>query len=505
MQNHDYNELRNRKAPLEIQSDEFRQMGHLLVDQIAEFLDNLSGRPVTVDKSPQALRALLGNEDLPDKGISLSDLVEEVPDLLFDNSLFNGHPKFFGYISGAGAPIGILADMLAAAVNPNVGGAILSPIATQIEAQTIRWIAEFIGYPNDCGGVLVSGGNMANFTGFLAARNYKAPWLKNDDGKTDIHPQLVAYSSEETHTWIDKASELFGIGKNNVRLIKTNKNLEIDVNCLEEEIQKDIDAGNLPFIVIGTAGTTTSGAVDPLPQISTIAKKYDMWFHVDGAYGAPAAGLPDASPKLKALKEADSIALDPHKWLYSSLEAGCILVNDVRTLQETFSHNPSYYAFEEGVKLKLENEPNYHEYSLQNSRGFRALKVWLALRQAGKQGYIKMISTDIALSKAMYELLEKHADFETFTQNLSIATFRYVPTGMSKNDKTSDYLNRLNEVIHNRLQREGKYFLSNAVINGKFLLRTCIVNFRTSFEDIEEIPDFIAKVGREEVAKLRLV
>ena len=481
-------DLRDRESPIEIHGEEFRKLGHQLVDQIAEFLDGLPQRPVTTGESPQEIRKLLGSDALPESGSSPAELINETADLLFDHSLLNGHPRFWGYITSSAAPIGILADLLAGAVNPNVGAAILSPIASEIEAQTIRWIADMIGYPRDCGGLLVSGGNMANFVGFMAASKAKPA---SAEGR-----QRIAYVSKETHTWIDKAAELFGLGAGNVRWIETDADQRLKTDLLEKQIVDDRNAGLQPFLVVGAAGTVSTGAIDPLPAIADICKKYDLWFHVDGAYGAFAAVLPDAPPELQALHEADSIALDPHKWLYSPLEAGCTLVRDPQHLKETFSHHVAYYNFEG----ERDDPPiNYHELGPQNSRGFRALKVWLALRHVGREGYVRMIGDDIKLAAALFEIASNHPELEAVTHNLSITTFRFIPASVAD----EAYLNHLNEELLNRLQKGGEVFVSNAVVDGKYLLRACIVNFRTSLSDIEALAEIVVREGRTLDSEMR--
>jgi glutamate/tyrosine decarboxylase-like PLP-dependent enzyme len=491
----------NREAPLEIHGDEFRKLGHRLVDDIAEFLDGLPRRPVTTGESPKEIRRLLGSESLPQTGSRPDELLAQTAKLLFDHSLFNGHPKFWGYITSSGAPIGLLADLLAASVNPNVGAAILSPVASEIEAQTIRWIADLIGYPRNCGGLLVSGGNMANFVCFLTARRMKAPWDIDAGGVSASKQRLVVYVSKETHAWIEKAAELFGMGTQSIRWIATNHDQQMDVNALEQQIIADRAANHFPMMVVGAAGTVSTGAIDHLPQIASICKKYDLWFHVDGAYGAPAAVLPDASAELLGLREADSIALDPHKWLYSPLEAGCSLVRNPNHLLETFSHHPAYYNFEGS-----EDDPpiNYHEYGPQNSRGFRALKVWLGLRHVGRDGYVQMISDDIALARAMYDAAGGHPELEPVTQHLSITTFRFVPLGLPNEPSTIEpYLNNLNEELLNRLQTCGEAFVSNAIVEGKYVLRACIVNFRTTLADVEALPEIVVRLGRKLDSEMR--
>ena len=490
-----------REAPLEIHGDEFRKLGHQLVDEIAEFLDSLPQRPVTTAESPQTMRRLLGSDTLPQRGSPPNELLDDTARVLFDHSLFNGHPRFWGYITSSAAPIGLLADLLAATVNPNVGAAILSPVASEIEAQTIRWIADMIGYPRTCGGLLVSGGNMANFVCFLAGRKAKVPWDLNAEGLSAGKQRLLVYVSKETHAWIDKAAELFGMGAQSVRWIDTNADQQMDVDALERQIIADRADNHLPFLVVGAAGTVSTGAIDPLPQIAAICRKYDLWFHVDGAYGAPAAVLPDASADWMGLREADSIALDPHKWLYSPIEAGCSLVRDPNHLLETFSHHPVYYNFE-----GTEEDPpiNYHEYGLQNTRGFRALKVWLGLRHVGRDGYVRMIGDDIALAQALYKAVGAHPELEAATQHLSITTFRFVPSDLPSDPTAVEpYLNDLNEELLNRLQRSGEAFVSDAVVEGKYLLRVCIVNFRTTLSDVEALPEIVVRLGGKLDSEIR--
>ncbi|WP_299106185.1 pyridoxal-dependent decarboxylase [uncultured Winogradskyella sp.] len=482
-----------RENAIEISKTEFQKIGYQLIDTISEFLDDISDKPVTTSKSPKELQEVLGNASLPKEGKPADQLLASASKLLFDNSLLNGHPKFFGFITSSAAPIGALADLLAASVNPNVGGQILSPMATEIEKQTIKWLAEFIGVSPSYGGVLVSGGNMANFTAFLAARTAKAPKDLKEKGLSNISKQLISYCSKSTHTWIDKAAILFGHGSDSIRWIPTDASNKMNTHILEQTIKEDVAKGHQPFMVVGTAGDVSTGVVDNLEAIAAICKTKDLWFHIDGAYGIPAAVIPELKAMFKGVEAADSIALDPHKWLYSPLEAGCTLVKNPKHLIDTYSSHPEYYNFsltEEGGSL------NYFEYGLQNSRGFRALKVWLALQQNGSDGYVKLISEDIALSKYFAELADKHTELELVTQNLSITTLRYIPENLElAGEKRIEYLNTLNETLVTKLQEGGELFLSNAIVNEHYCMRTCIVNFRTTKKDIEESIAIIVKEG----------
>jgi len=489
---------KKRTAPIEMQSDDFRSMGYHLVDRIAEFMDSLPARSVTTGEAPPAIRETLDSTRLlPDFGTDPAQLMDRAADLLFDHSLFNSHPRFWGYITSSAAPIGILGDFLASAVNQNVGAWFLGPMASEIEGQTIRWIAELLGFPATSGGILVSGGNIANITCFLAARQAKAGWDIRMAGMQGADKKLLRiYCSKETHTWIQKAADMVGIGAENIRWIPTDKDLRMDVNILRDQIRADREAGDQPFIVIGTGGSVSTGAIDNLPEIAKIAREEDLWFHVDGAYGGFAAMLPDAPAELKALSEADSVAVDPHKWLYAPLEAGCAIVRDPEKLREAFAYHPPYYHF--GVEAI-----NYLDYGPQNSRGFRALKVWLALQQVGRKGYEQMIGDDIQLAKELYELVDKQSELEAFTQALSITTFRYVPSDLKPDSNTGEYLNQLNTELLTRLQSGGEAYISNAVIDGKFTLRACIVNFHTTSEDIAALPEIVLRIGREVDTELR--
>jgi aromatic-L-amino-acid decarboxylase len=490
-----------RRSPLTIEPATFRALGHRLVDQIAAFLESLPSYPVTRDESPTAVRAALDlTGPLPESGTEPGTLLERTAQLLFDHSLFNGHPRFFGYITAPPAPIGIFADFLAAAVNPNVGAWTLAPAATEIESQTVRWIASLIGYPDDCGGLLVSGGNMANLVCLMAARNARAGWDVRAHGVAlDSGRRLRVYASVETHTWIQKATDLAGLGTTAIRWIPTDAGLRMDVDALRRQIDADVVAGDVPCLVVGTAGSVSTGAVDPLPAISAVCKAYGVWFHVDGAYGGFAAAVPGISEDLRGLTLADSVAVDPHKWLYAPLEAGCALVRDREALRAAFSYHPPYYHFEESAT-------NYVDFGPQNSRGFRALKVWLALKQVGAAGYRQMIADDIRLSRAMAEAVRAHTELQLTTQDLSITTFRYVPADLRATigePLVERHLDALNRALLDRLQRGGEAFVSNAIVDGRYVLRACIVNFHTARVDVEAVPEIVVRIGRSVDAELR--
>lgn len=489
--------VRSQPSPLNMDATVFREIGHELIDYIADFLSTIGEHGVTTSPLPHQLRQKLPT-DLPLKGTDAASLVKETWEMLEKNSLFNGHPRFWGYITSSPSPLGMLGDLMASAINSNCGAFALSPMATEIEKQTIQWLGQLIHYPAGSG-IMVSGGNMANFVGFLAGRKAKAGWDIRQQGLQPSAGKWRVYATAETHTWINKAADLFGLGLDAIRWILADEKQRMNIDLLNKYILEDKDAGLIPMMVVGTAGTVSTGTVDPLIDIAAVCKQNDLWFHVDGAYGGFAAALPELAGIFRGIELADSVAIDPHKWLYSPIEAGCTLVKNKEALTDAFSFHPAYYNFDGD----LEPQTNFYEHGMQNSRGFRALKVWLGLRQIGSEGHINLIREDIELAKLLFDLLKNHEEIEVFTHHLSITTFRYKPTDAdSVTDK--EYLNKLNTAILNKLQQGGEVYPSNAVINGNFVLRVCIVNFRTTVFDIESLPGILIREGRLVVEKLEM-
>lgn len=498
-------EQNSRDVPLEMSPELFRTVGHELVDQVATLLATIRDRPVAPGETPTEVRAIFGEGPLPDEGVDPARLLADTTAHLLAHSTFNGHPRFFGYISGSPAPIGVLADLLGAAINPNVGAWALSPLATEIERQAVRWVAELIGYPANAGGLFVSGGNMANLVCCATARSAA--------GRTGL--PMAIYASSETHTWVQKASDFLGFGAGAVHYVAADAKGRMDPDALAAELSRRAE-GEPPALIVGTAGTVSTGAIDPLRAMAEIARAHDAWLHVDGAYGAPAACTAGAPADLEVLALADSVAVDPHKWLYAPLEVGCALVRDRETLHAAFCHRPPYYHFDGSAD---DPPTNFYEWGPQNSRGFRALKVWLALRQAGRSGYQRMISDDIELARRLYAAAEQSPEIEAGTISLSIVTFRYVPADLRVDAGSGtpwagsggppaappggEYLDALNAALLSDLQAAGAVYLSNAVIGGRFFLRACIVNFRTRLGDVLAIPGLVTRAGRLTDARLR--
>ncbi len=498
------------RAPLDLAPEEFRALGHDLVDWIAEALGSFRERPLTPGEPRSVVRRALGVRPLPAAGRAPAEVLGEARDLLMAHSLWNGHPRFWGYVIGSPSPLGMLGDLLAAAVNPNCGGWSLSPMAAEMEAQAVGWIGELLGLAPESDGILVSGGNMANMVCFLAARTAKAPWDVRRDGLHAAAARtLCVYTSAETHTWLDKSVDLFGLGESCVRRIACDDRQRMRVDALAAAVAADRAAGHLPWLVVASAGTVSTGAVDPLRALRTLCDDHGLWLHVDGAYGGLAAVLPAAvldargdaaAADLHAIALADSIAVDPHKWLYVPIEAGCAVVRERGLLRRAFSHVPPYYNFAGDG----DDEPlNFYERGPQNSRGFRALKVWLALNAAGREGYAQMIGDDVRHARLLFDAVAAHDELEAVTQGLSITTFRYVPAAW-RGDTSAHAadLDALNRELCTRLQAGGDLFVSNAVVDGRYLLRACFTNFRTTNADVEATPAIVVRVGRAVAAAM---
>jgi glutamate/tyrosine decarboxylase-like PLP-dependent enzyme len=476
----------------------FRELGHQLVDRLAELMAGIAERPVSPPPVPDDIRGLLRGFALCDDGASPDELLTAATDALTAAGSFAGHPRWWGYICGSGAPLGVLGDFLASAVNQNVSGWVISALAHEIEAQAIRWTAELVGYPAGCGGLFVTGGNAANFIAFLAARRRQLGASVRTDG-VDPAAGWRVYASTECHTWLQKASDMYGLGTAAVSWIAIDRDQRMDAGALREAMRRDAEAGRRPLMVIGTAGTTSTGAIDPLRAIRDACREHGAWFHVDGSYGAMAAVLAEPPPEFAALRDADSLAIDGHKWMYLSTDVACVLVREPAVLAETFAYQPPYYS---GRIQNIEGTQSYNALGPDNSRGFRALKVWLTLQQVGRSGYRALVTKDIELARLLHELVGKHDELEPVSQSLGITTFRFVPRDLAAGDH-EDYLRKLNIQIVLRIQAGGRAFVSHAFCGDSFVIRFCNVNFRSTAEDVAMLPALVAETGRELDRELR--
>lgn len=468
-----------------------RELGERAVELWAEFLERLPSLPVARRWSEAEVRAAVARP-IPDEPLPDDELLDHLRQILFEYSMYPGHPRFMAYISGAGTVPGAAGDLLAAALNQNLGGWRLSPAATEIELHLTRWFAERFGLPPTAGGLMASGGAMANFVALKAARDRKAGWDVRAQGVSGGQP-LVLYASEEVHVTTQRAADMLGLGSNAVRTIPVDKGFRMRADVLDAKIEQDLEAGSKPFAVVGTAGTVATGSIDPLGDIARLCAHHDLWFHVDAAYGGPAVLADDLRPLFSGIERADSIAFDPHKWLYTPHSGGCVLVRDLQHLADAFAVQPAYIHED---KQRTGHGIDLLELGPQFSRGFQAFKVWISLLAHGREAYGRRISHDVALARYMAERVEERPDFELMAPVvLSICCFRYVPPDLPESIIRDEYLSMLNERVMTELQLDGRAYCSNAVLDGRFVLRACIVNFRTEAEDIDATLDVAAEIG----------
>jgi aromatic-L-amino-acid/L-tryptophan decarboxylase len=378
--------------------------------------------------------------------------------------------------------------MVAAALNINVTCWRSGPAATELELLTIDWMKQILGYPPAAGGLLVSGGSMANFAALAAARSAKAPANVVRDGVAAAG-RMCAYVSSEGHFSIGKAAGMLGIGEANVRSVPVDSLMRIDMAALERVVQQDVAAGFRPFCVVANAGTTATGAFDPIGELADFAKRFGLWLHVDAAYGGFAALAPSARPLFARIDEADSVALDPHKWLYLPVGSGCVLYKDPRTAYAAFSHAADYTR---PIGLERDEAFAFWDYGPELSRPFRALDLWLLIKYVGADRLSDAVEQNLDCARYFGELVKEAPDCELLTAvGLSIFCFRYTPPGFQGD------LNALNEQILVKLQRAGGSYVSNAMVNGKFALRGCVLNYRTTRGDMERLLEDVRRAAAE--------
>ena len=478
-----------------------RELGEATLDIWEELLERVRDLPVSRYEGVDAVREAVAL-DVPEEPMPVEDLVGYLRKVVLDHSMYPGHPGFMAYVSGAGTVPGAAADLVAAGLNQNVGGWRLSPAASEIEHHLTRWFAERFGLPEGSGGLIVSGGAMACFIGLKLARDRKAGWNVRTEGLL-AGPPLRIYASSETHSVNYRAADMMGLGRDAVRSLPVDEGYRLRVDEMRRAIEEDLAAGFRPIAVVGSVGTVATGAVDPLEEIADLAEEFDLWFHIDGAYGGPAVLAEELRPLLVGVERADSIAFDPHKWLYTPHSGGCILVRDFEDLPRSFSI-AEYSAYVHEDKERTGTGVDAVDLGPNFSRGFWALKVWVSLLAHGRAAYGRRIAHDVELSKYLHRRAEERPEFEVMAPTtLSICCFRYVPPDLPDGPGREEYLDALNERVMTAIQMDGRVYPSNAVLNGRFALRSCIVNFRTEAEEMDLLLDVAAELGSTLDVELR--
>lgn len=471
-----------------------RDLTGAMLDLWCELLERMREMPVAppVDEAGTARAAAL---PVPEQPLTTAELAGLLRPLVLEHSTLCGHPGFMAYVSGSGTVPGAAADLLAAGLNPNVGGWTISPAATELELHLMRWLAERFGLPAGAGGLMTSGGAASNLTALKAARDARTDGDVRRDGVDGL--RLVLYASEEAHATIAEAADMLGLGERAVRAIATDDGYRMRLDDLRRAVAGDLEAGMRPFAVVATAGTTATGAVDPLPAIADLCAEHGLWLHVDAAYGGAAVLAPGLRPLLTGIERADSIAFDPHKWLYTPQSSACLMVRDPRHLLRSFSIDAAYVR--DDARLSGRGT-NIGELGPQWSRAFLALKVWLSLAAHGTEAYGRRIAHDVELARYLDRRVREHPDLEPMCPvTLSIACFRYAPAAAGLDDAALD---ALNERLMIAIRRDGRAFPSNAELGGHYCLRACLVNHRTEADDIDALVDAAVRLGAELVPQV---
>jgi aromatic-L-amino-acid/L-tryptophan decarboxylase len=462
-----------------------RQLAHEMVDDMLDYLQNVKKRPVWTPITEGSKSAL--NQPLPTQPTSPEQVYADFKTHVLPFNMGNIHPRFWSWVNGTGTAMGMMSDMLASGMNPN--NTIGEHAGQYVEKQVITWLKTMFNYSETGSGLLVSGGSVANITAIIVARNHFDSQIRAT-GNASVGGQLTMYCSSETHNCLFKAADVIGIGNDNLRKIPVNADFEIDVEALKQAILDDKSAGNIPFCIIGNVGTVNTGAVDDLDALQNLAREHSLWFHVDGAFGALAKLDSGFDTRLKAIETADSVAFDLHKWMYMNYDVGCVLIRDETIHRAAFAQTASYLAHHErGVASGIEPRGNF---GLELSRSFRALKVWMSLKEHGIDKYKRMISQNIAQTFYLAELVDNQPLLERLSKPvMNVLCFRFNPKGLS-----DDALNDLNKEILMRLHEQGIAAPSYGLLNGRYAIRVANVNHRSRKEDFEALVNGVLTIGQ---------
>jgi aromatic-L-amino-acid decarboxylase len=466
--------------------DELRSLSHRMlddmIDSMAGIRDSKVWQPIPAD-TKQAL-----DQPLPTQSQPPSSIYKEFADHIKPYPLGNAHPRFWGWVCGTGTATGMLADMLASGMNasPSFG----EHASLYVEKQVLNWTKEMYGFPQSSSGILTTGASLANVLALATARNHFGKNIRKQ-GLQWLEGQPVAYTSAETHNCVQKAMELLGIGSDHLRRIPVDDDYKIRIDLLEERIAADRSIGYLPFCIIGNAGTVNTGSIDDLEALATIAKREGLWFHVDGAFGAVPNLLPEYKTALQGLDRADSIAFDYHKWFYVNYDVGGVLIRDAAAHKDAFAFQASYLVqHERGIPAGNEN---FSHLGIELSRGFRALKVWMMLKEAGTEKYQRLIRQNIQQAQYLAGLITGETQLELLAPvPMNIVCFRFITDGYNNEE-----LNKVNKEILMRLHESGVAAPSFTTLNGCYAIRVAITNHRSRREDFDLLVNEIIATGQK--------
>jgi glutamate/tyrosine decarboxylase-like PLP-dependent enzyme len=451
---------------LSLTPEEMRRLGYQVIDLLVEHFEGLAGQDVS-SAHGQTEPGARPRRAIPERGLPPEELLEAVRADVFGSMAHLSHPRFFAFVPSPSNFVGVLADALASGMNAFLGSWAVAQGPARVELDVLEWLRRICGLPETAGGLFVSGGSVANLTALAAARHVR---LRDRVGGA------VVYCSDQTHSSIERALRLLGFADDQLRRLPSDGQFRLDVSALGRALSEDRRAGLKPFCVVANAGTTNTGAVDPLPALVAFCREQGLWLHADGAYGAPAVLSEKGRRALEGLGGADSLSLDPHKWLFQPIEIGAVLLRDREDLRRTFRVLPEYLRDVAGV----EGETNFRDYGIQLTRGFRALKLWMSLQVFGEEGFRAAVSRGIELAEFAEGCVRGRDGWEVVAPaQLGVVAFRFAP--LSADPEAQDSLNR---TLVDELNRGGLAVISSTELRGRTALRMCTINPRTSEEDI---------------------
>jgi aromatic-L-amino-acid decarboxylase len=469
-------------------TDEFRRIGHRVVDLLADHLDTIESRPVLPDVVPSDMRALF-DEPLPAAETAADGVLAEVAEKLLPNATQVNHPGYMGLITPTALPVGALGDFIASTINQNVGTYSLGPAAVELERRTIRWMTDLVGYGDDAGGHLTSGGTMANLEALKLARDFVSGDRAQHEG---VRERWAVYMSEQRQVSLDKAVDVVGVGRDALRAIPTDDHYRIDAAALEEAIRRDRDAGVRPMCIVAMAGTTNTGSVDDLRALRTIADRESVWLHADAAYGGGMLLSRRTPGVLDGVALADSVTMDPHKWFYAPVDAGAILVRDRERLTRSYGMRPPYLSDDHGTS---EERWQYFVHSFEQSRRFRGLKVWMSFKRYGAERLAQWIDDNVAQALHLHDLVEAHPDFRSACPPvMSAVCVRYAPADLAGDEEA---IGRIHHEAARRIAASGRFWFGTTMMKGHWWFRINPVNFRTRTHHMDELFETLQRVCPE--------
>ena len=463
--------------------EQHRRLGKAVSEIVNEHIAGLADRRVTPEATPAQLEKLF-DEPLPEKGMPIDDILARFREDVAPNAMGVPSPRYFGQFNPTPLPIGVWADVFTSMLNQNAGAWRNGPTSAMIEARVIRWLCDLLNYGPKSFGTLASGGSEANLIALKCARDNAAATIK-DLGLRSVSGDLVVYASEQCHYSIDKSVDLLGMGRQSLRKIPTDDRFHIRIDALREQIRRDRDEGHVPACIVGVAGTTSTGVIDSLEDLAAVARDYNCWYHVDAAYGGPLAFSPKHKTKLQSIELANSITFDPHKWMFVPFSCGAVLVREGgRVLRDSFDMTPEYLSEDRGG---ADVEFDFFRYGQMGTRRFNSLKLWMAIKFMGREGYARTVERQIDLTQYLGSRIDSLPDFERVGEvETAVCCFRH---------KSGSDL--VQQQLQQRIERDGEVWLTTTVLHGKRALRVNINSFLTEQHHVDQLVTQIERAASE--------